>query len=387
MKKTIDICMFSYYFPPQYSGAALQAISLARKLRERGLDISFLTINHNGLPGEETLDGFKVFRLHEGEGNHGEFTLWRNMWKFFKKYRPSYDIIHSHGANYRNSIIGPLSRLLKIKSIVKISLANDDLYGLGSGRSGLLHKYFISMVDRYISISTNITREMLGLSLSESKIRQIPNGVDVDRFYPASRDEKRNLRKEFGLPLDGLMLLYIGVIDERKNVRWLIDMWNKFHNEYPGFLVVVGPVSREDSDKRLYNSLKEYQKRINKKLFFFEHTDQIEAFYSMADIFILPSINEGMPNVVLEAMASGLPCLVSRVSGAEDFLDNKNGFIFNVHKPETFLNGLKVLQDDSARAETGKIARSTVVESHSIEKISDQYAALYEELMKPVTES
>jgi glycosyltransferase involved in cell wall biosynthesis len=373
--------MFSYYFPPQYSGAAVQAINLAKKLRERGLHISFLTVNHDGLPGEETLEEFTVFRLSEGGGKHGELVLWRNMWNFLKEFRSSFDIIHSHGANFRNSVIGPFSKLLKKKSLVKISLAHNDLYGLGNGKSGWLHKRFISSIYRYVSISNEITHELTAYGLNKDKIREIPNGVDCDRFSPKTFHDREKTRAAFGFPEKDLMLLYVGVVDERKNVKGLAQIWKSVSRNCRAFIVVVGPVSREDEDQRLYNELKGYERELTGKLFFVEHTDNIELFYNMADIFVLPSTNEGLPNVLLEAMASGLPCLANKVSGTEDIINSDNGILFDISETDSFLNGLKKLREPSSRAAIGKKARETAVKNFSLEGIADKYVNLYAEML------
>ena len=381
MIKIINVYMFSYYFPPQYSGAALQAISLAKKLRQRGVETTFLTVNHGGLPETDEVEGFKIYRVLEGKGKFGEVLLWRNMWKLLWHHKIEFDIFHSHGAYLRNSIVGPLSKLMGKKSLLKVSLANNDLYGLGAGKSGWLHKLFILMVNRYVSISKEITSELIGYGFPKKKIVEIHNGVDTDRFSPVNK-EKMTLRKKYGLPENGLMLLYVGVVDERKNVKWLIEEWNRISYNYQGFLVVVGPISREDKGMRLYNSLKAYENKLKGKIFFIQYMDKIEDFYRMTDIFVLPSVNEGMPNVVLEAMSSGLPCLVNKVSGAEDIINGENGLLFDVNIPDTFINGLLRLKDESERFKIGTKARQDIVNRFSLDHIADEYIELYKEMLK-----
>ena len=377
----LTVCMFSYFFPPQYSGAALQALSLAKKLREKGIGIIFLTVNHNKLSNIDEIEGFKVYRINEGCGRFNEVLLWKNMLTFFRNQKNNFDIIHSHGAYLRNSFVGLISKFLGKKSLVKISLSNNDLYGLGNDRNGWLHRRFISMVDKYVSISREITDELKGYGLQDKKIKEISNGVDIERFFQISHEEKLRLRKRFALPENGLMLLYVGVIDERKNVKWLADTWSSFCNDYPGYLVVVGPISRENKDLRLYNSIKAYKDKLKDKLFLIQYTDRIEKFYQMADIFVLPSTNEGMPNVVLEAMASGISCLVNGVSGIKDIVNDKNGIVFDIEKPETFLKGLVSLRNYSIRAEIGSTARKTIVKDFSIDSIAEKYLDLYEEML------
>lgn len=372
--------MFSYYFPPQYSGAALQAISLAKKLRERGVETTFVTVNHDGLPETDEADGFKIYRVLEGKGKFGEAMLWRNMWRLLRQQKIELDILHSHGAYLRNSFIGILSKLLRKKSLVKVSLAHNDLHGLGIGKSGWLHKRFMSLIDRYVSISKEITSELRECGFSYEKIREIPNGVDTERFSPANA-EKMVLRKKYRLPEGSLMLLYVGVIDERKNVKALVEMWDKFSYHYPGFLVIVGPVSREDKDKRLYESLKIFEDKLKGKLYFIQYTDKIEDIYKMADVFILPSTNEGMPNVVLEAMSSGLPCLVNKVSGAEDLIEGCNGLFFDVRKPETFTDALIKLKDEAVRAEIGEKARQEIEGNYSLDGVTRRYIHIYKDML------
>jgi glycosyltransferase involved in cell wall biosynthesis len=378
---SLRVLMFSYHFPPHYSGSAIQAINLAHELRNNGVQVSFCTVNHGGLKETEELDGFNVYRIEEGEGTYGELLLWKNMWSLLKRRKAEFDIIHSHGAYLRNSFIGPLSRCFGKKSLVKISLADNDLHGLGKGKSGWLHKKFMSQIDRYISISKRITGELADYDLPDKKIREIPNGVNTDMFHPVGIEDKLVLRKKYDLPEDRTIFLYVGVIDERKNVKWLIDQWKEFAGSHSGFLLVVGPVSREDKKGLFYNSLRSNEGALKDRLRFMKYTDSIEDLYGTADVFILPSMNEGMPNVVLEAMASGLPCLVNNISGAEDVINGRNGILFNNEEPESFCRGLEKLNDLNERTSMGTEARQTIESGYSIKHIAEKYIDLYREML------
>lgn len=384
-KKPIRICMFIYYFPPYYSGAAFQALNLSKELLKHGIQPFFLTVDNSGLPEMEKYQGFDIYRVKDGEGRRAsELVLWWNILRFLIRHRNQYDIICSHGAYYRNSIIGILGKLLNKKSLVKVSLASNDLKGLGEGLSGILHGFLIRMIDRYISISSQITREMMGLHLDKKKIEEIPNGVDTSRFSPVPQAEKLRLRQKLELP-EGLMLLYVGGISQRKNVEWLVKSWTNFCPlNSDTFLTIVGPIGRQGKDEKLYNSLVEFveSNSLEKQIIFKTPTLHIEQYYQTADIFVLPSRNEGMPNVVLEAMSSGLPCLVNKVSGAEDIINGRNGLLFNVEEPDTFLSGVLKLKDQSTRIEMGKSTRKTMVRNFSLERIAERYIDLYEEMLK-----
>jgi glycosyltransferase involved in cell wall biosynthesis len=195
------ILMYATYFPPQYSGAAKQAVSLARHLRERGHHIEFVTVRWPGLQERDNFAGFPVQRIEAGRGEkHKELRLWWNLAKYVLKRRKDFDIFHSHGAYYTNSIIGPLTRLAGWKSLIKASLANNDLHGLKRSLSGKTHYTFLRMIDSYVAISRDIESEFQMSGLPPQRIIYLPNGVDTERFHPVTGKEKTALRRALGLP-------------------------------------------------------------------------------------------------------------------------------------------------------------------------------------------
>jgi len=376
----MKVLMFTYYFPPEYSGSAIQALNLAKALKHKGIYIEFLTVN-NKTSGYNLSSDFRVLNIKTVNGGLHNIQLFVGMLKLLCKYKKCFDIVHSHGAYFCNSFIGPLCRLFGKKSIVKVSLSNNDLYGLGEGRRGRFHKWFLSMVDRYVSISSEITEELKYKGFPLERIREIPNGVDIYRFYPSTPEEKTFLRKKMGLPAEGPMILYVGGISERKNIKWFVQQWDLLSKEYPGFVLILGPVSREDRSRVLYEMVKAYEKKLNGRLFVRSFTQEIEQYYRMSDIFVLPSKNEGMPNVLLEAMASGLPCVANNVSGAKDLINGHNGLLFEVENPLSFKNALRQMLNPLIRIEMGRRARQTIEDGYRIEGIAQKYVNLYKEVL------
>lgn len=375
--------MFCGYFPPDYSGATRQAISLAKELRSLGHYVEFLTVQREMMAKKDVYEDFSVARIPFGSNqNYQEIRFWYEFFSFALKRRNDFDILHSHGANYINSIVGPVGRTFGWKSLVKGTLAQSDLYDVGRNRSGRLQKFFLDRVDAYIAISQDIQQEFQGCGFAPQKIHSVPNGVDTTRFSPASFSEKIEIRQKLGLPLDRKIFLTVGVLDRRKNIGWIVDQWDcneRIKGE--SFLVVVGPPGRTASDQEYFKALESTFETNRKCMKRFDFNDNIQDFYRASDYFILASKSEGMPNVILEAMACGLPCLSTPVSGTEVLISTgKNGYLFGFDNAEQFFASyLNILSLDYASASRECVA--LISSSFSFQAVAQAYINIYSQLL------
>jgi glycosyltransferase involved in cell wall biosynthesis len=377
--------MFSYYFPPHFSGAGLYAVTLAKALAHLGVSVFFVTVDNSGLPREASHDGFRLYRVPDGKGRFGEWILWYRLWRLFSRHRHTFDILHATGSTYRNSAVGLIGWLLGKASLTVVSLAHNDLALVGRGRSGKLQRFLLRYVDRYVALSGSIMDEIHTLPLDSSKAVEIPQGVNTARFAPAAAHERAALRATLDLP-SGPLALYVGVFDRRKQVEWLVRRWLSS----PGIstacsLVLVGPKSREAIDAGLRNRLQGevLAAGLGDRVLFREFVLRIEDYYRAADLFILPSASEGMPNVLLEAMACGLPCIVTRISGATDLITHgKSGMLFDVRDEAGFQEALShLLADPGRRLEIGGQARAQIVERFATTQIAARYIDLYRHML------
>ena len=123
---------------------------------------------------------------------------------------------------------------------------------------------------------------------------------------------------------------------------------------------------------------------IGDRIFFVERTHVIEKYYKSADIFVLPSLREGMPNALLEAMSCGLPVIVSRIEGVTDWVvtNGRNGLLVEPGNGDDLGKAMKRILNDDALAESlGKEAKKTVLDRFSIKTVARQYIELYGELI------
>lgn len=377
------VLMYSTYFPPEFSGAAQQALVLARQLRDLGHHVEFVTVRWHALPERDVVDGFPVTRLYAGRGSkHRELRLWANLCAFVWKRRHDFDILHSHGAYYTNAIVGPLARAAGLKSIVKASLSNDDLHDIGRRLSGRLHRALLSRVDAYVAISRDLMREFSDCGLPAERIHYLPNGVNTAQFTPTDDARRLALRSTLGLPADIPLALYAGVMDGRKNIEWLARQWV----EQDGFgtgarLLAVGPQSREDPDGAVISRLQALAARAPHLFMLKPHSSGMESYLRAADLLVLPSHREGLPNVVLEAMACGLPCVAADVSGTRDLVQHgRTGYTYAPDDAESLCQAVREALSPAGRA-LGESGRQLVEASYALSQVADGYSLLYRRLV------
>jgi phosphatidylinositol alpha-1,6-mannosyltransferase len=377
------VLMYTAYLEPEYSGAALQALTLARELRQRGHHVDFITNRWPGLAETAVVDGFAVRRLEAGRfRKHREFRLWFNMARYVWARRHDFDILHSHGAYFANAFVGPLARFAGLKSLVKASLARDDLLGLGRPVVGRLHRFMLRRVDACVGISKDLVDEFRLGGVSPLNIHPVPNGVDTQRFKPAPAEQVPALRASLGLPTEQPIVLYVGVLDLRKNILWLAEQWVEGGGYGTGaLLLAVGPQSRDDPQGVLRDRLAELARTHPQHFMLHDFHADVAPYYRCADLLVLPSYKEGMPNVVLEAMACSLPCVAARASGSRELIvDGETGFTYAPDDSEGLATAVQRCLSPEA-AGMGVRARRLAEERYSIRAVADRYEALYGQLL------
>jgi UDP-glucose:(heptosyl)LPS alpha-1,3-glucosyltransferase len=155
---------------------------------------------------------------------------------------------------------------------------------------------------------------MTAYHVPAEKIAVIYNGVDHERFHPRNRAEAREkTRKKWDIPVEAPLVLFVGNGFQRKGIERLLKIWEcGYLNGI--FLLVVG----EDAQISRYRS--RFEKRAGNRVIFAGSQRNIHEYYGAADLLALPAFQEAFGNVVLEALASGLPVIVSETVGAAELL-------------------------------------------------------------------
>ena len=176
-------------------------------------------------------------------------------------------------------------------------------------------QYYSTRVKKIIAVSAEVKRDiMANYGITSDRISILYNGVDLRRFHPEKRAESgQAVRARWNIPPEAPLVLFVGSGFRRKGLDRLLSIWNspKLASAY---LLVVG------SDARLGRYRSWADSVAPGRIVFVGRQDEIENYYGAADVAALPSLQEAFGNVVLEALASGLPVLVSRAVGAAEVL-------------------------------------------------------------------
>ena len=207
--------------------------------------------------------------------------------------------------------------------------------------------------------------------LRAKKVVYIPGvGIDVSRFR-GNGAQGAALRRELGIPEDAAVLLSVGDLNKNKNHRAVLEALARMENRNLHYVVCGrGPLKEElEAFAR--------EKGLADRVRFMGYRDDIPAFYAMADVFVFPSFREGLSVSVMEAMASGLPIVCSRIRGNTDMVeDGVNGYLMEPGNPDSIAGALRRLENREKREE---ISRNNLkkAEIYSLGVIAEQYRQLY----------
>lgn len=377
--------MVSFNFDPVYAGSAIQAYNLSRALVRLGVEPILLAARLTDSPRHEDYHGIPLYRLPVFGGTDLQrFSFWASLLPFLVSMRGRYNIIHAHGTG-AHAILGLLGRLLRTPTILKVAMAGSDLNFGRQGRTlGPLNRALVKQFSCYIATTDAIANEFAAEGLDASRVRLVPNGVDTEMNRPLPPEARERLRQELGLP-PGPLVTTVGIVIARKNVDGALRSFHAaISRGAPGHFLVIGPMPEDHAD--YHRELRAFidAHGIGDRVSFLGLRSPVAPYLQASDVFIFPSRREGMPNSVLEAMACGLPCIVSGSAGIETSVitHGRNGFAIDVDDDETFAATLeRLLRDPELRADIGAAARETIVGRFSLDAIASQYRDLYSELL------
>lgn len=376
MVKSMRILVISHEFPPIGGGGANACYYLTKGFSRQGHEVTVITANYRGLPERETADGVEIIRV-SSKRTYQEHCSFTEMLSYLVKAWPAaqkevrqkhYDICQV----FFGIPSGPIGYLLKKRYHIPyiIRFGGGDIPG-AQARFDKVYKLLApcirliwSSADRMIANSEGL-RQRAYRFYDKKEIRVITNGVDTNYYTPQE------------ITRDEVNLLFVSRLIEGKGLQFLLPQMKKIiQNCNTGVhLTVVG-------DGPYRNTLEEMAKEegIKQYISFEGHKKkkQVVAFYQNADIFLLPSEREGMPNVVLEAMACGLPIVMTPCEGSAELIQDNGVAVLQERFAQEII---RICNDRELMVRMGSESRRMAVEQFCWDYIVKKYLELFNEVV------
>lgn len=375
-----NILMVTERYVPIWGGAENQLRQLIPYLVNSGFQVSVVTRRwRREMAKSEVVDGVLVTRLGIPGTNPAATLLFIfHLLSFLIFSGRKFDLYHSHGVVKMGVLCRIGATCTGAKNIVKIATAGKVEPLLDSILGRFLLRFF-KQSDCVVSMTQEILKELDCICFPRDNVARIPNAVDCNRFYPERDVVKRSLfRHKLGIPEDARLVLFAGRLVHRKGVDVLIAAWEKLQDVTDLYLLILGSgtgqVDSVEEDVQLYA-----QERGLKRLYFLGEHDRPEQFLANSDIFVFPSRIEGFPNALMEAMASELPVIASRIGGNMDLVvENESGLFFEKDDAEKLAECIDTLHANEAKMSClGQSARRRMLELYDFTTIGGKYCDLY----------
>jgi glycosyltransferase involved in cell wall biosynthesis/SAM-dependent methyltransferase len=369
-----SVMMIISQFRPVASGAELQAERLAYKLAGLGFPLQVLTQHRDPSSlSDEVFRGVKIHRCDFPLAYNLNYEAAPTLHYLIKK-RHTFDILHNHQM-WGHAVVATLvARWLGKKNVIKLACAGTfgDLAVLSTLRYAKWGLQVLQMADAIIAVSHEIQTELLEHGFAAEKIHRIPNGVDVEEFQ-RTRPFPANPRRRFILL--GRRTPQKGIDTALKAVKILADKGLAADLE----LNFYGWDYAEWDYREMARDL-----GVQGLVTFLPFEDNVLDVYQESYCLLLPSVGEGLSNVLLEAMSLEMPVIASKVSGTEEVLDDqKNGLLIPPGSPEALASAMElVLAKPELAFDWGREGRRKVQDNYSLDAVAQKYAKLYDFLVK-----
>jgi glycosyltransferase involved in cell wall biosynthesis len=366
-------------FLPVLGGAQRQVDLLAPLLQSRGVELTAITRHPPGTPRREQRRGLAVRRMPGPDrGGAGSIAYTAGGALALARLRP--DVVHVHDL-LSPSTIALLSRpLVRAPVIAKVLSTGpggdlDRLLTKPFGRARL--RAMARSFSAFLCLSQEVVSELAAHGIGSSRLRRIPNGVDVHRFRPAAdENERRGERDRLGLgDSDGPLALYCGRFEAVKRLDLLVEAVA----QVPDLRLALVGEGREEAHLHALLTRLGLERRVT----LLPTVEDPAPLYRSADLYLSASSTEGMSNSVLEAMASGLPVLATAASGMDELVLPTTGVLVE-GRPDAgrFAAALAGLAEDAEeRLRLGGGGRALVAERYSLDSVADRLHDLYREVL------
>jgi len=296
--------------------------------------------------------------------------------------KKKYDLLHAHWVVPNALVALPFAKKLPLA----VGLHGSDVFLAEKGLARALTKRALKRASLLTGCSPELVERVCAVGFPAAESSVIPYGVDTVTFSPAETDEHRaaalEWRRELGIPEDAVMALGVGRMVTKKGFHILIDALPELMERHPNFHLVLGGTG--DRLEEFRTKTETWRDRVH--LPGIVYRDRLPDLNRAADFFVLPAVHDpkgnvdGLPNVILEAMASGLPIAASGITGIPlAVTDGDNGRLFPEQDPAALIEPLgQLIADAETRQRMGQRSRERATGELTWDHVAARYRSAYD---------
>ena len=317
----------------------------------------------------------EVHELNKAEGK--DPSVYLRFWRLMRKIRP--DIVHTR--NLGTLDLAPVAALSQVPIRVhgEHGWEATDLRGTNR-RYRRLRRVCDPFVRKYVAVSRDLATWLRDdIRVPVGKIRQIYNGVDTSRFTPHAQSAAMPFAHDDGVFVFG----FVGRMDPVKGLNVLVDAFARLVEWCMARKQEVRLVMIGEGSERVVCESRLRKHGVRDLAWFPGRSDDIPGMMRALDAFVLPSMNEGISNTVLEAMSTSLPIIATAVGGNPELVDDGiHGVLVPSGDADALLRAMKKFVDEPDHAsELGAAARRRVDSQFSLDAMANNYSEFYQELL------
>ncbi len=359
----------AHLYPSSVGGVELHAHEMSKKMAQLGHDVTIFTTAIGTDLKNEYANGYNIRRFKPLVKLLGNSITPAMFFEILVK-KNDFDIIHAHSHLNFSTNLCALSRKMSSSPLV---ITNHGLKSqtapawLQNIYLKTVAKWTFGAADKIICYTETEKQELIDLGIKLNKIVVIHNGIDTDIFVPGKKG------------LQNFELLWIGRFIHGKGVDYLVDAFKLLISRHPGLkLLMVGRGPDRERIKAKIHVLK-LDNCITIKDFVPNY--EIVTLYQSCNIFILPSLEEGVPRTILEAMSCGIPVVCSNLPQLVDIVKD-GGFLVPTKDPQTLAERIsEILSNEIMARKMGQSGRENIKNNYSWKDSVEKTIRLYTELI------
>lgn len=366
----MKIAILITLFPPKWlAGAQIATLNIAKYLARKGHEVHILTSQDKGLPKKGIEKGFYVHRCKFPRIRiFGILLFYFETLITLRRIKP--DLVHVQAIT--NGLCAFAFQKIFKKPYV-VWCRGSDVYLPWSFKK-VTSKLVLNDAATIIALTENMKQQIQ--RIVNKKVIVISNAIDLEK---TKQIEKKELRKRLRMKDDEKIIIFVGRLHEVKGISYLIEAMNIVvkKNQKTRLLLIGTGKSRSYLQSLVEQlNLEEYISFIGTV-----PNDKVLEYMAASNVLVLPSLSEGFPVVLLEAMASGLPIVATRVGGLQEIIkDGTNGFLVEPKKPKELAEKISMILGDNELRERISRNNKEEVKKYSWKSIIDKLEKIYFEI-------